>query len=489
MLEKLFIRYKIAYIAGLVYILPIIIAGRMFNDDIGRATEGYTKWGVNGRPLSDWIMEGLSFGFPISNLSPFTIIIALLITVLCGALLAEHFGVEDKAKRNILALSFIISPFYLENLSYQFDSLPMALSLLFASLAFTIQGKFRPLAGCAFGTVLLIGTMCLYQPSINIYIILVCFAAILAGVNSESGILITALYRAFSLLVAQVIYSLAIVPAFIEGDYNTNHSIMITEKPDPVGLLFSNIQAFYDRVSNSLDTTSCVIAVALVVLLSLIWMKSLFTRNTNKNKLNFALDKLTILIALPVIFICIAGPLLLLYKPVTNPRVLLGVNAIVFIGVFCATYLLSRYWKYLMIVPMVYAFSLSAVYGNASTMQKRLDEFRAIVIAKDINNINRPFKNLVFIGMPEISNVSNKYADNFPVIRQLITPSIRENWVFANYFMRQYGVYLNYIHIRKGRTTRNSLCKQGGFIANDDYFIMHNSDTVIIDFTKCKDSN
>ena len=109
MLEKLFSRYKIAYIAGLVYILPIIIAGRMFNDDIGRATEGYTKWGVNGRPLSDWIMEGLSFGFPISNLSPFTIIIALLITVLCGALLAEHFGVEDKAKRNILALSFIIS--------------------------------------------------------------------------------------------------------------------------------------------------------------------------------------------------------------------------------------------------------------------------------------------------------------------------------------------------------------------------------------------
>ncbi|HCD8604609.1 TPA: glucosyltransferase domain-containing protein, partial [Enterobacter hormaechei] len=444
MLEKLFSRYKIAYIAGLVYILPIIIAGRMFNDDIGRATEGYTKWGVNGRPLSDWIMEGLSFGFPISNLSPFTIIIALLITVLCGALLAEHFGVEDKAKRNILALSFIISPFYLENLSYQFDSLPMALSLLFASLAFTIQGKFRPLAGCAFGTVLLIGTMCLYQPSINIYIILVCFAAILAGVNSESGILITALYRAISLLVAQVIYSLAIVPAFIEGDYNTNHSIMITEKPDPVGLLFSNIQAFYDRVSNSLDTTACVIAVALVVLLSLIWMKSLFTRNTNKNKLNFALDKLTILIALPVIFICIAGPLLLLYKPVTNPRVLLGVNAIVFIGVFCATYLLSRYWKYLMIVPMVYAFSLSAVYGNASTMQKRLDEFRAAAIAKDINNINRPFKNLVFIGMPEISKVSNKYADNFPVIRQLITPSIRENWVFANYFMRQYGVYLNY---------------------------------------------
>lgn len=489
MIEQFFSRYKIAYIAGLVYILPIIIAGRMFNDDIGRATEGYTKWGVNGRPLSDWIMEGLSFGFPISNLSPFTIIIALLITVLCGALLAEHFGVEDKAKRNILAFSFIISPFYLENLSYQFDSLPMALSLLFASLAFTIQGKFRPLAGCAVGTVLLIGTMCLYQPSINVYIILVCFAAILAGINSEGRILLTALYKAISLLVAQVIYSLAIVPAFIEGDYNTNHSIMITEKPDPVGLLFSNAQAFYDRVLNSLDTTAYVIAVALVVLLLVIWIKSLFTHNNNKNKLNLAFDKLTILIAFPVIFICIAGPLLLLYKPVTNPRVLLGVNAIVFIGVFCSTYFLSRYWKFLMIVPVVYAFSLSAAYGNASTMQKRLDEYRAIVIAKDINNLNKPFKNLVFIGMPELSKVSNKYADNFPVIRQLITPSIRENWVFANYFMRQYGIYLNYIHISKGRITRDALCKQGVLIANDDYFVMHNSDTVIIDFTKCKDVN
>lgn len=486
MLNQLFSRYKIAYIAGLVYILPIIIAGRMFNDDIGRATEGYTKWGVNGRPLSDWIMEGLSFGFPIINLSPFTIIIALLITVLCGALLAEHFGVEDKAKRNILAFSFIISPFYLENLSYQFDSLPMALSLLFASLAFTISGKFRPLAGCVAGTVLLIGTLCLYQPSINVYIILVCFAAILAGINSEGRILITALYKAISLLLAQVIYSLAIVPAFIEGDYNTNHSIMITEKPDPAGLLFSNAQEFYDRVLNSLDTTAFVIAVALVLLLSLIWMKSLFTHNNNKNKLNLVFDKLTILIAFPVIFICIAGPLLILYKPVTNPRVLLGVNAIVFIGVFCATYFLNRYWKFLMIVPVVYAFSLSAAYGNASTMQKRLDEYRAIVIAKDISNLNKPFKNLVFIGMPELSKVSSKYADNFPVIRQLITPSIRENWVFANYFLRQYGVYLNYIHISKGREARYELCKQAKWTENSDYRLMYNTETVVVDFTKCK---
>lgn len=485
MLEKLFSRYKIAYIAGLVYILPIIIAGRMFNDDIGRATEGYTKWGVNGRPLSDWIMEGLSFGFPISNLSPFTIIIALLITVLCGALLAEHFGVEDKAKRNILALSFIISPFYLENLSYQFDSLPMALSLLFASLAFTIQRNFRPLVGCVFGTLLLIGTMCLYQPSINVYIILVCFAAILAGVNSEGGILLTALYKALSLLVAQVIYSVAIVPAFIEGDYNTNHSIMITEKPDPVGLLFGNAQAFFDRLLNSFDTTAGVIAVALVVLLSLIWMKSLFTHSAHKNKLNLALDKLTIFIAFPVIFICVAGPLLLLYKPVTNPRVLLGVNTIVFIGVFSATYLLNRYWKFLMIVPMVYAFSLSAAYGNASTMQKRLDEYRATMISRDINNLNMPFKNLVFIGMPEISKVSNRYADNFPVIRQLITPAIRENWGFANFFMRQYGIYLNYIHISKGRKERDELCSQAKRSENKDYTIMYNTETIVVDFTKC----
>lgn len=138
-----------------------------------------------------------------------------------------------------------------------------------------------------------------------------------------------------------------------------------------------------------------------------------------------------------------------------------------------------------MIVPMVYAFSLSAVYGNASTMQKRLDEFRAAAIAKDINNINRPFKNLVFIGMPEISKVSNKYADNFPVIRQLITPSIRENWVFANYFMRQYGIYLNYIHISKGRMERDNLCSQSKRLENKDYTIMYNSDTIVVDFTKC----
>lgn len=486
MLEQLFSRYKLAYIAGLVYILPIIISGRMFNDDIGRATEGYTKWGVNGRPLSDWIMEGLSFGFPISNLSPFTIIIALLVTVLCGALLAENFGVKDKAKRNILAFSFVISPFYLENLSYQFDSLPMSLSLLLATLAFTIPGRYQILTGSTIGTVLLIGTMCLYQPSINVYIILVCFSTIISGINCEGRVLLKSLYKAASLIVAQIIYSVALVPAFIEGDYNTNHSVMITERPDPTGLLFNNAQVFLERVLNSLDTTAGVIAIVLVAFIVLTWFKALFTRENHKNKLNFALDKLTILIALPVIFACIAGPLLMLFRPVTNPRVLLGVNAIVFIGVFCAMYLFNRHWKYLMIVPVTYAFSLSAAYGNASSMQKRLDEYRAIVIAQDINNLNMSPKNLVFIGMPDISKVANKYADNFPVIRQLITPSIRENWVFANYFMRQYGVYLNYIHISKGRKDRDELCSQAEWTENNDYMLMHSADTVVVDFTKCK---
>ncbi len=107
------------------------------------------------------------------------------------------------------------------------------------------------------------------------------------------------------------------------------------------------------------------------------------------------------------------------------------------------------------------------------------------MISRDINNLNMPFKNLVFIGMPEISKVSNRYADNFPVIRQLITPAIRENWGFANFFMRQYGIYLNYIHISKGRKERDELCSQAKRSENKDYTIMYNTETIVVDFTKC----
>lgn len=53
-----------------LYVLPIILTGRLYIDDLGRTLYGYSGWGLNGRPLSDAIMQTMSLGGELLDLSP-----------------------------------------------------------------------------------------------------------------------------------------------------------------------------------------------------------------------------------------------------------------------------------------------------------------------------------------------------------------------------------------------------------------------------------
>ncbi|PDQ12906.1 hypothetical protein CKK21_22775 [Enterobacter cloacae] len=44
----------------ILYVLPIIMADRLYVDDMGRTTTGYYGWKGNGRPFAEMIMKFLS---------------------------------------------------------------------------------------------------------------------------------------------------------------------------------------------------------------------------------------------------------------------------------------------------------------------------------------------------------------------------------------------------------------------------------------------
>ena len=63
-----------------LYILPIILADRMYGDDILRSQQGYTNWDINGRPLADLMMKGLFlFGDNIADISPLPLILGVIL--------------------------------------------------------------------------------------------------------------------------------------------------------------------------------------------------------------------------------------------------------------------------------------------------------------------------------------------------------------------------------------------------------------------------
>ena len=66
-------RRRVALLAagGLLYVLPILLADRYYQDDLARSLYGATGWAGDGRPLTEWLMELLAGGSStIVDLSP-----------------------------------------------------------------------------------------------------------------------------------------------------------------------------------------------------------------------------------------------------------------------------------------------------------------------------------------------------------------------------------------------------------------------------------
>ena len=69
----------------LVYIIPIILADRLYIDDILRSQQGYKNWGINGRPLADLIMAAFNFtDGVIADASPLGLFYSTAFFLLCS---------------------------------------------------------------------------------------------------------------------------------------------------------------------------------------------------------------------------------------------------------------------------------------------------------------------------------------------------------------------------------------------------------------------
>ncbi|HTK00631.1 MAG TPA: glucosyltransferase domain-containing protein, partial [Bordetella sp.] len=118
-------------------IWPIIHADRFYIDDLGRARSGYLGWTSDGRPLSNLVVETLNLGAPISDLSPLPQLLALLLLAYLAVTLARKFEIPGAWRAPLILAPLAANPFFLENLSYKFDVLPMTLATALSCMAVT----------------------------------------------------------------------------------------------------------------------------------------------------------------------------------------------------------------------------------------------------------------------------------------------------------------------------------------------------------------
>jgi len=413
---------------------PILRANRYYNDDLKRALIGHTGWDSNGRPLTTLLMKLLQcYDSGLVDISPLTQIGAIAVLAWTGVLIARRYALRSPWMATLIAFPLGAQPFYLENLSYKFDALSMSIAILLALLPILTIANHR--RGWWLGVLSLFASLNFYQPAVNVYLIFMLLEVVLAQLHDEP---IPSWIKQFFLRVLQVgvamlLYQLIIgihIHGWVERESGKIHNL------SQLPLIATNIGGFYRLIGNSFDQQWWTYFLPLLIMLAVfpvaIGIQYATTRRASHAAwINAALILISLVLPLAAL-LCIAGPMLLLLTPEFEPRVLMGVGALLVAALIVMQATLAQWhrsprWTLaagcMLAVGMC---SLASAYGNALGEQKNYEDHIAAGMADDLADLKaaKGIHGFLLDGNIGFSPITGHVAEEFPMINKLISPYI-----------------------------------------------------------------
>ncbi len=158
-------QFKACLAAGLLLVLPILLFVHRYIDDYGRSMDGEFRWTEVGRPLADGLFALVNLGAPAVAVAPLHQLLAVGVLALTAVAAARAYGLRSPLWSALATLPLLGQPYALENLSYGFDCLAMALALGLAVVAAVVLHRVVTRQGLLVSSALLLASLCLYQPA------------------------------------------------------------------------------------------------------------------------------------------------------------------------------------------------------------------------------------------------------------------------------------------------------------------------------------
>lgn len=441
--------FWLLFVSYLVLILyPILHADRYCNDDLIRSVLGNYGWNNNGRHLANLFMRILQFGSPrMIDIWPLPQVLAVAVLAWTGALVARRFSIQQPWLAALVVFPLGAQPFYLENLSYRFDAPCMALAVMCALLPFTILGS--NWKHWSLGVLALLACLSFYQPAINVFLIFAILEAFLAQVARERFLsqATTLLRRASQALVASLIYQWVFAGSMKDWMHEHGALIWYGSAPDR---LIANTTNFYHYVIDAfsarwevLFTPFAIVAVAtpIAVSLYLAWSQRADLPRWQTATLIFAAFALPCAAA-----ICIAGPMLLLERPILMPRVMIGIGGLLCAALIAMHATFSRMrWTRVVQSALAGVWALGFVvvacaYGNTLGAQKSYETHIASRISDDIATASalHPVHSYLLAGSAGFAPVAEHTISQLPIMRDLVSPYLQQNDFNSRNFLLHY---------------------------------------------------
>jgi len=145
--------------------LPLIIYVPQYMDDYIRSYSGEYGWLQNARPLAELFYGVINLGPPATSAGPLYLIVALLIGSVISVMIARAFEIRSPLWTALATLPLLGQPYFLQNLSFNFDVVMMTSGLALALLAALVAREARTPARIAISILTLLASLLFYQAS------------------------------------------------------------------------------------------------------------------------------------------------------------------------------------------------------------------------------------------------------------------------------------------------------------------------------------
>ncbi|CNE41992.1 glucosyltransferase domain-containing protein [Yersinia kristensenii] len=398
---------------AILFYLPIYLIDKPFTDDYARSIRGYFGWSGDGRPLADLFIYIVNFGSTLTDTSPLSSILAVLICALTCAIISYNIVGSSSFVTIAAASSLIVSPFFFHNALYHYDFFTMSFSMLFCVIPFVIfkDGKILEYLSIF---ICLVVCLCLYQAS---YPLFFSCLALMFIVRKQKNI--NYFYACASAGFALIAYQLFIGPAFITGDYVVNHSSPVPVSYEGLLSAIANLKGLFLYLSK-LTSPIWIVIYSPAFVLAFVYLAIQF--KTSKVTLNSVFYFLCI--SFGVIFSCIM--FFLTKDPAYYPRVMIGFNSLVML-ILCTASLLK--WKgsiastISVMVALTFNMSIITNLINYTKSMYRFESQTAQEMRSDMAEIS--LESPLFIhGYPPYTQIAKRIDARYPFAKDIIHPDL-----------------------------------------------------------------
>ncbi|GHB27799.1 glucosyltransferase domain-containing protein [Salinicola rhizosphaerae] len=441
---------------------PLIQADRLYRDDIWRSFHGEMGWVSNGRPLASFVMACLNGGPRLADLAPLPLWLGL--ATLAAAILAwrERLKEFDPGTAWLAMLILVIQPFFLQNLSYHFDALPMALSLAGAILAAAWalhprpdccwQARFRWLCGGG----ALLASLLLYQPAANVFFVLLAWHALLTIAQfgrpdwARHG-------TAFAIGVLALFIAKLVADWLVRGSYSVAHAAMVPWAQLPSHLVEQNWR-FWRYAMRQLDTPIFWLFLGCAGVGTVL----LIVETARHRRWPALIPLLVVMACLPLGGLGFIGALA---DPIWRPRIMIGFGALYAGSLFCVLRGLQQIhglqrpavpqrvrerrrirwpggnaiWlsRGITLLALATPLTLSFAYGNAQRQQSLFADHVASTLIDDLTT-QPEARPLVIDGTLPYTRTTRNAIAVHPIVGELIFPYLSGDywWGYQDLYRR-----------------------------------------------------